>query len=305
MTIRLENTDARQINEALFSARKGGQATSGQVLTLVVNTPAEQYEEAMEHAKEAGATHPSRILVAIRGVDKAPGLNAEIRTSASATEVITLEFAGEIDDHAESVLLPLLLPELPVAIWYPTVMPDDLTTCQLRSLSNRQIVDTTRADDPIAAMYRIAAKHQPYATDLAWTRLTPWRALLVAALDQARSPVRSAAVMGPGWSVPSELMRNWLTCRLGIEVTRAPQLNDYHGMQGVDLHTDAGPVTLHRVSPTEGLLTIPGQPDRPVALAHRSISLLLSEELRRLTGDPAFDAVMACVAEHDHSTWQG
>jgi hypothetical protein len=48
MTIRLENTDARQINETLLRLRKEGQTPSGQVLTLVVNTPAQDAQRAME-----------------------------------------------------------------------------------------------------------------------------------------------------------------------------------------------------------------------------------------------------------------
>ena len=86
--IRLENTDARQINEALFQLRQEGQSASGQVLTLVIDTPAAGYETAMAEAREAGALHPSRILVAIRGLDNEVGLNAEIHTSSSATEVM-------------------------------------------------------------------------------------------------------------------------------------------------------------------------------------------------------------------------
>ena len=55
MTIRLENTDARQINETLLRLRKEGQTPSGQVLTLVVNTPAQDAQRAMTEALDAAA----------------------------------------------------------------------------------------------------------------------------------------------------------------------------------------------------------------------------------------------------------
>jgi len=45
MSIRLENTDAHEINETLYRLRMEGKAPakSGLVLTLVVNTTAEGY----------------------------------------------------------------------------------------------------------------------------------------------------------------------------------------------------------------------------------------------------------------------
>lgn len=299
MSIKLDNTDAREINETLFQLRKEGQAASGQVLTLVIDTPAAGYEEAMAQAQEAGALHPSRILVAIRGLDNEAGLNAEVITSSSATEVITLEFSGQVDEHAESVLLPLLLPELPVVIWWPTATPENLLQCEMRTLSNRFIVDTSNADDPIEAVHRLARQHQSATTDLAWTRLTRWRAMLVAALDQVRAPVTSGAVVGPATSAPSELMRAWLEMKLDAPISRPPAQSDYPGLHGVDLMTEAGEVTLRRVSPTDAILSLPEQPDRPVALARRGAQQLLAEELTRLTGDDAFDDLMVYLANRD------
>lgn len=299
MTIRLENTDARQINETLFRLRKEGQSASGQVLTLVVNTPASAAGEAMAEAQKAGALHPSRILVAIRGLENEAGLNAEVHTTASATEVITLEFSGEVDEHVDSVLLPLLLPELPVAIWWPTRAPNSLGMCDLRGLSRRLIVDSSSADDPIAAVHRLAAEHQPGTTDLAWTRLTPWRALLVAALDQVRATVTSAAVVGPTGSAPTELLAAWLQMLLEVPVTRPAPQSDYPGLHTVEMRTESGDIALRRVSPTDAILSLPGQPDRPVALARRTIQQLLTEELMRLTGDDAFDVLMAEIAATD------
>ncbi|MGI5951942.1 MAG: glucose-6-phosphate dehydrogenase assembly protein OpcA [Brooklawnia sp.] len=304
MSIRLENTDARQINETLFRLRKEGQAASGQVLTLVIDTPADGYEEAMAEAQEAGALHPSRILVAIRGLDNEHRLNAEVITSASATEVITLEFSGEADAHAESVLLPLLLPELPVVIWWPTRTPDNLAHCEMRSLSDRLIVDSARCDNPIANVHQMPASHLPGTTDLAWTRLTRWRAMLVAALDQVRAPVVSGAVMGPTTSAPSELMRAWLEMRLGVPISRPPAHSDYPGLHGVDLVTQAGDVTLRRTSPTDAILSVPDQPDRPVALARRTVQQLLAEELTRLSGDAAFDQLMAHMLDRQQKRGQ-
>ena len=301
MTIRLENTDARQINETLLRLRKEGQTPSGQVLTLVVNTPAQDAQRAMTEALDAAALHPSRMLIAIRGLDNEAGLNAELQPSTSASEMITLEFSGDVDAHAESVLLPLLLPELPVVIWWPSKAPASLTNRDLRALTNRLIVDSSTDADPVAAVYRIAADHNPGTTDLAWTRLTRWRAMLVAAVDQVHSTVTSASVIGPPESSPSELLAAWLEMRLDVPVTRPKPESDYPGLHGVRLGTESGEIVLRRVSATDAILTLPGQPDRPVALARRTAQQLLTEELTRLSGDDAFDHLMAYVATRGRS----
>lgn len=296
MTIRLDNTDARQITETLYRLRKQGQASSGQVLTLVVNTPAETAADAMAQAQEASTLHPARMLIAIRGLHNEAGLNALIHSSSSASEMITLEFSGDVDQHAESVLLPLLLPELPVVVWWPSKAPTNLAARDLSGLTNRLIIDSTTADDPILAVHKVAVEHSPGITDLAWTRLTRWRAMLVAALEQVHANVVSAAVIGPRDSAPSALLAAWLELRLGVEVTRPDPISDYPGLHAVRMGTEAGEIALRRISPTDAILSLPGQPDRPVALSRRTSQQLLTEELTRLSGDTAFDALMAHVA---------
>ena len=299
MAIRIADADARQINETLFALRKEGKAASGQVLTLVINTPAEAHAEALAEAREAGQIHPSRILVAIHGRHNGSGLSATVHTANSTTEVITLELSGAVTEHADSVLLPLLLPELPVVCWWPSKTPENMIGCPMRNLTSRFIIDTAKATDPIAKVHQLAPRHTTGITDLAWTRLTRWRALLVAALDQIRVPVRAAHLAAPIQSSPAELLRAWLESRLGISVDRLDPMSNYPGLHAVQLLTDAGPATIRRISATEAVLSLPGQPDRPVALARRSTQQLLNEELTRLTGDAAYDALMEYIAAMD------
>lgn len=301
MTIRLLNTDARQINEALHKMRKEGGSTSGQVLTLVVATTLDDYEQATEQAQVAGRMHPSRILVAIRGLGQHSGLNAMFLESSAATEVITLEMSGDVDKHANSVLLPLLLPELPVVIWWPNQAPTDLANCDLAGLSERRITHVSGNSDAIDTLYKQSEFHQPGSTDLAWTRLTRWRALLVAALDQVRSPVISAKVHGPSTSAPAVLMQAWLEIRLKAPVELVTSDSSRPGLYSVQLETEAGEIRLERNTDTEATLTLPGQPARPVALARRSVDQLLAEELMRPTGDETFDELMVHLRNHQRS----
>ena len=88
--------------------------------------------------------------------------------------------------HPESVVLPLLLPDSPVAIWWPTDPPEDPATDPLGALAQRRITDAAAVHprQGQGASTRQCAAYTPGNTDLAWTRITPWRALLAAALDQ-------------------------------------------------------------------------------------------------------------------------
>jgi len=294
--IRLENTDARQINETLFRLRKEGQATSGQVLTLVVDTLADEYEDAMREAQEAGRLHPSRILLAIRGMPGGDVLNAVVHQATTSTEVVAIEMGGEIDKHAESVLLPLLLPELPVVIWWPNRCPDQPTTCDFGRLSSRLILDSMALPQSLDRVHKLAAQHRPGTTDLSWTRLTKWRALLLASLDQVQSPVTSAAVAGPA-TASRELIGAWLETQLEVPVSYAFAHDEANpGLHSVQLFTEAGEIRLERVSPIDAVLALPDQPVRPVALARRTIQDMLTEELLRLTGDEALDDLMDYLA---------
>ena len=64
-------------------------------------------------------------------------------------------------------------------------------------LAIRRITDATNCADPLAAIKGRLQGYTPGDTDLAWSRITYWRALLASALDQAPyEPITSAVVSG-------------------------------------------------------------------------------------------------------------
>ena len=132
-------------------------------------------------------------------------------------------------------------------------------------------------------------------TDLAWTRLTRWRALLAAALDQHPLKVRSATVAAERISPSADLLVAWLHDRLKVTVTRI--VSDGPGITEVVLATGEGDIRVPR--PSGGLATFssPGRPDRPVALPRRSLPELLGEELRRLDEDEVYAADRAATRD--------
>ncbi|MCZ9338709.1 glucose-6-phosphate dehydrogenase assembly protein OpcA, partial [Streptomyces sp. TRM76130] len=52
-------------------------------------------------------------------------LDAEVRlgVDAGTGETVVLRLYGDVVDHAQSVVLPLLLPDAPVVVWWPVNAP--------------------------------------------------------------------------------------------------------------------------------------------------------------------------------------
>ena len=132
-----------------------------------------------------------------------------------------LRLHGELAKHADSVVLPLLLPDTPVVVWWPSKAPPVPGEDQLGALAQRRITDAAAAPQPMRALHQRAESYRPGDTDLAWTRLTPWRALLAAALDQLPgSEVTAAAVEAERGNPSADVLASWLGGRLDVEVTR-------------------------------------------------------------------------------------
>ncbi|MFI1256599.1 glucose-6-phosphate dehydrogenase assembly protein OpcA [Streptomyces netropsis] len=299
MKMDLTDTTSSKINNALVQGRRAiGTPAVGMVLTLVIVTDEEHAYDALKAANEASREHPSRKLVVIKRVsrsmrDRAKArLDAEVRvgTSAGTGETVVLRLYGDVIDHAQSVVLPLLLPDAPVVVWWPVGAPLNPEKDPLGALAQRRVTDTYAAEDPLAEVSARAAHYTPGDTDLAWTRITPWRSMLAAALDQQQVDVVSAEVEGEGYNPSGELLAMWLADRLGVPVKRT--VSEGPGLTAVRLETGNGPIVLDRPNGTLATLCMPGQPDRAVALNRRETAELLAEELRRLDPDTTYEAAL-------------
>ncbi|MFF5443784.1 glucose-6-phosphate dehydrogenase assembly protein OpcA [Streptomyces sp. NPDC012888] len=297
MKIDLTETTSSKINAALVQARRDiGTPAIGMVLTLVIVTDEENAYDALKSANDASHEHPSRIIVVIKRVSRSPRsrrdarLDAEVRvgTDSGTGETVILRLHGELVNHAQSVVLPLLLPDAPVVVWWPEGAPEDLAGDPLGSLGQRRITDTYSCEDPIGTLAGRAAAYAPGDTDLSWTRITPWRSMLAAALDQQRVSVISATVEGEDENPSCELLAMWLADRLQVPVKRTA--SEGPGLTSVRLETKDGEIVLDRADGSLATLCMPGQPDRAVALKRRETAELLAEELRRLDPDNTYAA---------------
>ncbi|CAM5262077.1 glucose-6-phosphate dehydrogenase assembly protein OpcA [Streptomyces fumanus] len=295
----LTDTTASKINKALVQGRRAiGTPAVGMVLTLVVVTDEENAYDALKAANDASHEHPSRTLVVIKRVSRSPRdrtksrLDAEIRLGAEAGtgETVVLRLHGEVSEHAQSVVLPLLLPDAPVVVWWPVNAPLDPAKDPLGALAQRRVTDTYASEEPVRDLIARAAAYTPGDTDLAWTRITPWRSMLAAALDQVDCEVRSVEVEGEEFNPSCELLAMWLADKLGVPVERAHSAGP--GLTAVRMETDCGPIVLDRADGTLATLSIEGQPDRAVALKRRDTAELIAEELRRLDPDDTYAAAL-------------
>ena len=297
MIVDLTDTTAGAIAAALVQARhSAGVPAVGMVMTLVIVTDEADHYDALRAALDAAREHPSRILVTIlrRGRAK-ERLDAEVRFlgDSGPGETVVMRMHGELADHAESVLVPLLLPDAPVVVWWPGWAPAVPAKDSVGALAQRRITDAAAADDPHAELVRRSAGYQPGDTDLAWTRVTQWRSLLAAALDQPTDAVTGGVVSCEPGSPSAELLAVWLSWRLGVTLVQEESAGP--GITGVRLDCADGTIEVSRPDGRVAHLMRPGQPERQVSLLRRETAEIIAEELRRLDPDEVYGEVIGRV----------
>lgn len=297
----LKGTTAQGIQNALMEARHNLGAASGMVFTLIVVAEIHDYDDVMDACIAAGREHPSRILLVTNGTARADRLDAEVHLGEDVPgEIIALRFQGEVARHRDSVLLPLLLPDSPVVVWWPGVAPESLSDDPIGRLGARRISDALGAPRPLEALKRQARSFAPGDSDLTWTRLTPWRAVVSAALDQHPATVQSARVAAAGNNAAGLLLAAWLRDRLGCEV--AHETSDGPGITEVELRMADGDIRIARKDGRMATFEAPGTPKRSVALRRRNINQLITEELRRMDADEVLGAAMkALLRDYSHA----
>lgn len=309
MIIRLARTSTAEIQRRMLEIREeGGVVALGRVLTLVVHTQIGAEEEAIRAANAASREHPMRVIVVSRNPDHVNAgedarLDAELRVGADAgaSEVVLLQCYGELGSHLLGIVQGLLLPDAPVVAWWPSFMPERPSGSQLGQIAQRRITDSGAQADPAAAIRGLAGCYEPGDTDLAWTRLTNWRAHLAALLDQPPfEAVRAARVEGDLGNPSVHLMAAWLRLRLRVPVeldASGEVATGSSGLHEVRLERESGHSSLTRLRESVGVLEQPGQPPHRVALSTRGLEDQLAEELRKLAADDMYRQVLTAIAE--------
>ncbi|MCQ4359736.1 glucose-6-phosphate dehydrogenase assembly protein OpcA [Mycobacterium gordonae] len=294
MIVELPDTTTTAVNKKLDEMREmAGVVTMGRVLTLIIAPDNEAVvEDSIQAANDASHEHPSRIIVTMRGNAYAdePRLDAQIRVGgdAGAGEVVVLRLSGPLSGHAASVVIPFLLPDIPVVAWWPDNAPAVPARDPLGKLAIRRITDATNAVDPLAAIKSRLPGYTAGDTDLAWSRITYWRALLTSAVDlEPHEPIESARISGLETEPALDVLAGWLASRIDGPVRREV------GELTVELVRKSETIVLSR--PQDGItatLSRTAKPEALVPLARRVTGECLAEDLRRLDADEIYHAAL-------------
>jgi glucose-6-phosphate dehydrogenase assembly protein OpcA len=297
MTTLWDTTGTAVVKALAAERRTGGAVTSGIALTLVVVVDQKDVEEAEEAATVAASRHPMRMLVVVRRHIDAPvpRLDAEVTIGGrlGPGESVVLRMYGRLALHAESVTLPLLAPDVPVVTWWYGEPPEKIAYDPLGVFAERRITDASRASDPNVALQQRAEDFAPGDTDLAWTRLTPWRIALASAFDGGRHTATGAVVHGGSNEPSARLLAGWLTARLHIDVT--VDGTDDEPVSGVEINFDDDSVSRATLEGSSLVLRREGQQDSYMPFGERPLGELLAEELRRLDHDGIYAEALSAV----------
>ncbi|PRY61570.1 glucose-6-phosphate dehydrogenase assembly protein OpcA [Knoellia remsis] len=307
MIVDLPSTTTADVSKKLVRLRSDtGSMALTRVLTLVVVVDESGADEAIEVANDASRQHPCRIIVVVTANRRgAARLDAQIRIGgdAGASEVVVLRLFGPLAAHGRAVVTPLLLADAPIVAWWPGEPPKNPHEDPIGAIAQRRVTDVSHAKGtPRAVLGKLAAAYSPGDTDLSWSRITLWRALLTAALDQAPfEPVTEVVVTGASDSPSAQLLAGWLAKRLRCPVTLVPSRKG-SGIISVRLERPSGPLDLVRPQDgTSAVLTQAGRPDRSIALPPRSDAECLADELRRLDPDEVYQDALGALDKISHS----
>lgn len=234
---------ARRGRSAHVREQVGAVARAAVVNVVVVATRAVHAERAARTVSDLAMRHPSRAIVVLgeRRPDPRAGPSISLYRQTPAIdrfdqvhyEQIMLRTAGDVADRLASVVVPLLVPDLPVFVWWTDTPPiGERHFEDLVSLGDRLVVDSAdfaRPEATLPELLRVCVHGTGRCalTDLNWPRLTCWRELVAQVFDVPAWSRWLGAIDGLriGFAVgadgrqihPSQalLLLGWLASRLG------------------------------------------------------------------------------------------
>jgi len=225
-----EDVSVAEIERALSAAREAAAADGPDLRTSVMTHLAWVPEEWLGAARATLAglaeRHPSRTILLTPDPEAADGLDAAVSLRSFAvegvprmvcSEVVELRLRGGHASAPASVVLPLLLSDLPVFCRWRGRPPFGAAPFrQLLGVVDRLVVDSSEWPDVPAAYSELAGVFGEAAvSDIAFGRSLPWRVRL-AALWPGIASLSGLEVVGP--DADALLLAGWLRSRLGTKV---------------------------------------------------------------------------------------
>jgi glucose-6-phosphate dehydrogenase assembly protein OpcA len=202
--------DASNVEAATSSLRTS-------VMTHCAWVPPQWLEAAESTLAGMNERHPSRTLILVPRDDEPDGLDATLSLrcfpvggSHVCGEVIELSLRGNRVDAPASIVLPLVISDLPVFCRWRGEPPfGDRPWEQMVDVADRVIVDSSewdelRYDDLVPVFARTAV------SDIAWARTYDWRV----ELSRYWPAIREQEIRIRGPRAEATLLRAWLNARL-------------------------------------------------------------------------------------------
>ncbi|MFN7787455.1 MAG: glucose-6-phosphate dehydrogenase assembly protein OpcA [Pseudanabaena sp.] len=189
---------------------------------------------------------PCRVVDLVTLNEEDQGISARVaaycpikksRSSLVCGEYITLTGAKQAFDRVHSILPELLIPDLPVFLWWKdSPAPNTRMFEKLVNLSDRLIMDSATFANSESDLLKVQGMIQAskQIADLNWQRLAPWQELTAQAFDQ---PDRRSAVWEidgitidyeRGNSTQALMFLGWIASRLEWEpIERITEGGDY------------------------------------------------------------------------------
>jgi hypothetical protein len=282
-----EDVRIAQVEDALGRLRATISQSAPSIRTSVMTHIAWVPEEWLGAARSAlegmAERHPSRTVILVpepaaptNRIDATVALECfqvpDVDRSV-CSEVLELRLKGTRADAPASIVLPLLISDLPVFLrWRGVPTWGSQSFEQLLDVVDRLIVDSTEWPDPQREYAQLAGVFDRVAaTDIAWARTSRWRRLL-AGLWPGIADVRTIRVTGT--KAQALLLCGWLRSRLGRDDIDWEHV-EADRLEGIELDGEAAPFP-------------PGDPPQP--------SDVLSEELDTYTRDPVYEAAVRAIA---------
>ena len=277
----LTDTTLAGVERALNRVRKEGvQRTS--VMTHVVWAPPEWLKAAERTLAGLSERHPSRTILLTPAPRRKDGIDAvvDVRTFTVdgsgreiASEVVELTLKGRRAKAPASIVMPLVLPDLPVFCrWRGEPRWGSPELEQLVAVVDRLVVDSSEWPGVPASYGRLTPFFDRVAvSDIAWSRTADWRRRL-AELWPAIRRLERLEVRGP--EADAHLLAAWLRSRL-----RKP----------VELVHRRAKSLLRVAVDGDAVETPPGPAPSP--------SDLLSEQLDVFARDAVYEAAVRAVAD--------
>lgn len=233
------------------SEDEAGGVVRASILNLIAYVPDPAESAAVDDIViDVTASHPCRViaLIADRAAQESK-LTAQVTSRCTlptptskqvCCEQVTITASADHLDEAPSAIVPLLISDLPVYLWWraePKAEDRELYGW-LSDIADRVVIDSAKFNDPEGDLARMAgrlteARRGPALSDMNWARLTAWRALIAGFYDvqeyrpllkqMARVTIEYAppAARPEAISTRALLLGGWLASRLGWQLNPA------------------------------------------------------------------------------------